>query len=133
MDIYIVGISMANRTINITCAYGKPTIDGVVVPTGNNTVADGSHVFAVLREYVVGSTRRCTGWTGTGDFADGGSGHSVTMTITQNGTLVWTWKTMGKCPVCKDTIIPTEGDSGVKAVCGSCGYDDSQTNKWSET
>jgi hypothetical protein len=134
---------MANRNITITCAYGKPTIDGVVVAAGVNVVADGSHIFAVKREYSMETlvtqphqkrTYRCKGWTdGSGDFAANGNTITMTVTITQAGAFTWHWHYISACPVCGDTIVPTEGDEGVKIVCGSCGYDNTESPVWTET
>lgn len=115
-----VGINMT--VITITSAHAGIMIDGVIVAAGANTVTNGSHTFsAPLFVNDTGITYKCTGWSsGTGDFAATGTAITVTVTVSQDGGLTWTWKqvygvqanyaaagvssNVGICPVCGNDL-----------------------------
>jgi len=132
---------MANRTITITYAHGQAKIDGVNAAASGqgNTVADGSHVFNI-QKFVTesGLTYKVTGFTGTGDFAAGGTGNSVTKNITQDGSLTWTIVQVTKCPSCgADTVaknlifaVNTGVFASEKVYCFVCGYDNSELQQF---
>jgi len=55
----------------------------------------------------------CTGWTGTGDVSAGGSGTSVTFTITQDSSIVWNWQ---GTPVQRKLTVSSAHDSPIPSV-----------------
>jgi len=75
------------RTLNISTPYGTATPTGVTThnwSTVTNVIINPSTVVSGSTRYV------CTGWNGT---LGSGTGLSKVVTLTNNATLNWTWKT----------------------------------------
>ncbi|HXX86858.1 MAG TPA: hypothetical protein VEH86_00225, partial [Candidatus Acidoferrum sp.] len=64
-----------------------------------------------------GTQYLCTGWTGAGNVPSGGSGTSVSFTMTQNSSLTWNWKTQYYLTVQTDP-------SGIATIAGTGWYDE---------
>ena len=85
-----VAHAQSTWTLTVNSAHDSPS-----PPVGPNMYNDGDPVTCTVSSPVVegGRSYTCTGWSGTGDFASGGSGTTAgPFTMTQNSSITWQWE-----------------------------------------
>ena len=106
----------ADFQLTVSSSYDSPN-----PAVGINYELPGSSVTASVTSPVAGPAGTqyvCTGYTGTGDLAAGGSGSSVSFTITQPTNIIWDWTPQYYLTV----------DAGGHGTAGGAGWYDANTN-----
>lgn len=85
----VLGLPQEDVSLLVASGYGSPT-----PAVGTTSNAWGTVVTCSVANVTSGTTQyECTGWTGTGSVPASGSSNSVVVTLEEDSSITWNWRT----------------------------------------